>query len=694
MDFFFNPSSVAVVGASPHRTGANLLANLLERFPGRVYPVNPGHETLSGRKCYARVTLIEDPVDLAIVLVPAPQVPDVLRDCAAKGVRGAMIESAGFAETGPQGGRLQDECLDIARAAGMRLWGPNCMGLVDVAGGKVFSFMSPLITQALLSGGRLSLVVQSGMLSAGFQAEVAQRLRVGFAKACAIGNMIDVDECDVLEYLLDDPQTEAVVMYLEGLKRGRRFIDLASRAAKPIVVLKSGQSASGARAALSHTASLAGDARLTTGLLRAAGVELADDFHQMMALGQTLALLSDLSPRARVAVLTFSGGAGILSCDLLERGDLRLAELTETTRRALAEVFPPWQAPENPVDLWPSMDRRGPQEAVGAALEAVLADPEVDLVLIHLFLGIADLSLDLADLKQRADRGGKALAFWVIGLDQNVSALMLQAYQAGIMAFTELGRAAECLAAAARYRPPRPRPEDPAASPRTIPAAGTAPVIWDEYEAKRLLADGGVPVVDEALIDSVEDALAAARDWGWPVVLKGLPPGEAHKSEKGLVELNLVDEASLRRAFDRIQARMGGPGRIVVQRQVRPDYELIAGFLDDPGFGPVVMLGRGGIYAEVDPDVAFDLAPLDRDRALALMGRLRVEKLFDGRRGVAPLDRGALADLICRLGELGLSRPDVSQVDVNPVAVVNGRPIALDATIVTGAQSGVVPDEA
>ncbi|MBU0516504.1 MAG: CoA-binding protein, partial [Proteobacteria bacterium] len=398
MDCFFNPAAVAVVGASTHRTGANLLANLLDGYQGQVFPVNPGHETLSGLKCYPTVSLIEDPIDLAIVLVPAPRLPDVLRDCAAKGVKGVMIQSAGFAETGPQGQRLQDECLSVARAAGMRLWGPNCMGLVDVPGGKVFSFMSPLIARALLPGGRVSLVVQSGMLSAGFQAEVAERLRVAFAKACSIGNMVDVDECDLLEYLLDDPQTEAVVMYLEAFKRGRRFIELASRAGKPIVVLKSGQSASGARAAVSHTASLAGDARLTRGLLQGAGVELADDFHQMMALAQTLALLSDLPPRARVAVLAFSGGAGILSCDLLEKGDLRLAELTEDTRRALAEVFPPWQAPENPVDLWPSMDLRGPQEAVAAALEAVLDDPEVDLLLIHLFLGIADLSLDLAEL--------------------------------------------------------------------------------------------------------------------------------------------------------------------------------------------------------------------------------------------------------------------------------------------------------
>jgi acyl-CoA synthetase (NDP forming) len=686
VDLFFNPKSVAVVGASTRRTGASLLANLQEGFDGPVFPVNPRYDSLAGLKCYPSVSAIDAPVDLAIVLVPAPFVPQVLKECARIGVKRVIIESAGFAEIGPDGKRLQDECLVIAREAGIRLWGPNCMGLVDIAGRKIFSFMSPLIAQRLMPGGHISLVVQSGMLSAGFLVEVGGRIKVSVGKACSIGNMADVDECDLLEKLLADEQTRVVAMYLETFKRGRLFMELASRAQKPIVVLKCGETASGARAALSHTASLAGDARLTRGLLRGAGVTLADDFHELLQKADALALLPDLPPRARVAVLTFSGGAGILSCDLLEKNGFRLAELADGTRAALAQIFPPWQPPENPVDLWPSMDLRGPRAAVFGALEAVLADPGVDLLLVHFFLGVAELDLDLREIKRRVQAAGKQIAVWVIGFPENVHALQIEAQRAGLKTFTELGPAVKSLAAAAEYRPVRPASVRPEPAPQDLPLTGPGPGVWDERRAKELLAKAGIPVVAEKLVASADDALEAAREFGWPVVVKGLPPGEAHKSEQGLVVLDVCDPTGLARVFGLIQERLAGRGRIVVQPQVRPDYELIAGFLRDPGFGPCVMVGRGGVLAELDPDVAFDLAPLDPGRALALLDRLRARGLFSGRRGALPLDLEAMADLLVRLADLGVAHHDITQIDVNPVAVVQGRPIALDATVIVKAR--------
>ncbi len=680
MDLFFNPKSIAVVGASTRRTGASLLANLKEGFEGSVFPVNPRYESLAGLKCYPSVSAIESEIDLVIILVPAPLVPQILEECARAGVKRVIIESAGFAETGPDGKRLQDECLVIARKAGIRLWGPNCMGLVDVPGRKFFSFMHPRIPSRLLPGGHVSLVVQSGMLSAGFLAEVGGRLKVAVAKACSIGNMADVDECDLLEKLLADEQTRAVAMYLETFKRGRRFMELASEAAKPIVVLKCGETASGARAALSHTASLAGDARLTRELLRGAGVALAEDFHDLLQKADALALLPGLPPRARVAVLTFSGGAGILSCDLLEKNGFRLAELAEETRAALTKIFPPWQPPENPVDLWPSMDLRGPRAAVFGALEAVLADPGVDLVLFHLFLGVAQLDPDLDELKRKVDSAGKHIAMWVIGLNEPVSALQIKAQRAGIKTFNELAQAARCLATVANHRPRRPAPVRP--EPADLPLTGPGPGVWDERDAKQLLAGAGIPVVAEKLVASAEEAQEAARELGWPVVVKGLPPGEAHKTEQGLVALDVSDPAGLSRVFQEIQERLAGQGRIVVQPQVRPDYELIAGFLHDPGFGPCVMVGRGGVLAELDPDVAFDLAPLDPERALALLDRLRAKNLFAGKRGALPLDRQAMADLLIRLADLGIAHRRITQIDINPVAVVRGRPLALDAMVI------------
>ncbi|MCB2227594.1 MAG: acetate--CoA ligase family protein [Desulfarculaceae bacterium] len=682
MQKFFTPASVAVVGASPDRTGQHLLANTALAPGVSVYPVNPKYNELAGLPCFPSVKDIPGPVDLAVLLVPARFVPQVLRDCAAKGTRAVMIQSAGFAETGEEGHALQEECLAIARQADMRLWGPNCMGLVDVPGRRFFTFMHSRITDALLPHGGLSLVVQSGMLSAGFLADLATRRGVAVSKACSLGNKCDVDECDVLQVLLDDPETKAVGLYLESLPRGRRFMELAEGADKPLVVLKSGRSRSGAKAALSHTASLAGNARLTEGLLAAAGVTTARDFHQMVDLGRTLAMLPDLPAKAKTAVLTFSGGGGILSCDLLEEQGLEVAELAPPTLEALAGLFPAWMPPSNPVDLWPAMELHGGSETLHRAVEIVAQDPGVDLMFVHSFLGAASKGMDLEAMRAAAHGGGKALAFWGLGLTEPMKEFEGQALAGGVPLFGEMARAVDCLAAAARWRKSERAPRPPA-SGRALPG-GLPPRkgVWDEHDSKHLLAAWDIPVVAETATDELAAAQDAAAKLGWPVVLKGLLPGEVHKTEKGLVVLGVRGPEELAEQWERLREAMDGQGRILVQRQQRPDYELIAGYLRDPQFGPCVMLGLGGVLAELEPDVAFELAPLDHQRALAMLGRLRGAKLLEGYRGQAPLDREALAGLLCRLGDLGASQPGITQIDINPVAVEKGAPLALDASII------------
>ena len=680
---FFNPASVAVVGASPHRTGEYLLANTMLAPGVKVYPVNPGYDQLAGLPCHPSVSAIPGPVDLAVLLIPARFTPQVLRECAAKGVSAVMIQSAGFAEIGEPGRALQQECVEIARAAGMRIWGPNCMGLVDVPGRRFFTFMHPNVTDALLPHGNLSLVVQSGMLSAGFLADLAARRGVAVSKACSLGNKADVDECDVLQELLDDPDTKAVALYLESLPRGRLFMEMAEAANKPLVVLKSGRSRSGAKAALSHTASLAGDARLTQGLLAAAGVGTAQDFHQLVDLGRTLALLPGLPPQARVAVLTFSGGGGILACDLLEEQGLTVAELSEPTLEALAELFPPWMPPANPVDLWPAMELHGPAQTLERAAEIVSQDPGVDLLFVHMFLGAASGKVDLAKIQAATRAGGKHLAFWGLGLEQPMKGFEAQALTHGIPLFGEMARAVDCLAAAARWQPSGELPPRPSASGRPLPAGLPAPRgVWDEHQAKRLLAAWDIPVAAEALAQDLAQAQRAAAELGWPVVLKGLLPGEVHKTDKGLVALGVKAPSELEAQWERLQGIMAGRGRILVQRQHKPDHELIVGFLRDRQFGPCVMLGLGGVLAELEPDVAFELAPLDQPRARAMLDRLRGAKLLKGYRGLPPLDQQALAELICRLGDLGASLPAISQIDLNPVAVENGAPLALDTSVI------------
>ncbi|MCF8033024.1 MAG: acetate--CoA ligase family protein [Desulfarculaceae bacterium] len=683
MKNYFNPSSVAVVGASPDRTGFHLLENV-KLTPGvQAYPVNPKYPELAGLPCYPSVSAIPGPVDMAILLVPARFVPQVLQECGEKGVGAVMIQSAGFAETGEDGRLLQEQCLAIARKNGMRLWGPNCMGLVDVTNNRFFTFMHSHITGALASGGNLSLVVQSGMLSAGFLADLATRRGVAVSMACSLGNKMDVDECDVLQVLLDDPSTQAVALYLESLPRGRLFLELAEMADKPVVVLKTGRSASGAKAAMSHTASLAGNARLTDGLLAAAGVGTARDFHQLVDQGRTLALLPDLPAEARVAVLTFSGGAGILSCDLLEDRGLRLAELTQESLRALAELFPPWMPPSNPVDLWPAMEQHGVSETLERAAAIVAEDPGVDLLFMHSFLGAQSSSHNLKGIQDNLKAKGKALAFWSLGLDEPIKLFQQKAIEAGVPLFGELARAVDCVAAASAWRgknKPAPRP---APSGRPLPEGLPEPEgVWDEQGSKQLLAAWDIPVVRELVAEDLAQAEQAAKDWGWPLVLKGLMPGEVHKTELGLVELGISGPDELAAAWDRLQKVMQGRGKVLVQPQHKPEYELIVGFLRDPQFGPCVMLGMGGVLAELEADVAFEMAPLDQARALAMLDRLRGAGITKGFRKLPPLDREALAGLICRLGDLGASLPGITQIDINPVAVERGAPLALDASVI------------
>ena len=457
MDFFFNPRGIAVVGATVKpKGGLAIVLNLTKGYSGGVYPVNPGYEEIAGLACYPSVLDVPDPVDLAIVFVPARQVPEIVRQCAGRGIRGIMIESAGFAETGPPGKELQDRVHRIASDAGVRVWGPNCMGLVDTVSGHVFSFVSPAIWEEMLTG-TVSLVVQSGMLSGGFLVDTMSHGIMGVSKVCSIGNKMDVDECDLLAYLLDDPHTGAVGLYLESIPDGRRFTALCRGARKPIVVLKGGRSPRGAEAAMSHTASLAGNTRITSAALRQAGVVEADDFKQMMDLCRTLAMVPPPPPDAtgRTAVLTYSGGAGILSADFLDRLGLETARLSPPTVEALESVYPEWMPVRNPVDLWPAVEKNGGDRVYRTAIRAVCSDPNVDAVLIHAFVGGFASSMDVEALARESREHGKPVFFWLLGSRKEARAFHMAAQDTGIPVFRELYRAVECIAAA--FRPGRRR---------------------------------------------------------------------------------------------------------------------------------------------------------------------------------------------------------------------------------------------
>lgn len=689
MDFFFNPQGVAIIGASANHNkgGWAILNNLRTGFKGPVYPVNPAYGDIDGQTCYPSIAQVPDPVDLAIVFIPAKLVPQAIRDCAARGIKGVMIESGGFAETGPEGQALQLQLKTLARETGVRLWGPNCMGLVDAVNRKVFSFVSSAIWEDGLPPGDVSLIVQSGMLSGGFLIDSASHQTMGISKVCSIGNKVDVNECDILDWMIDDDDTKAIGLYLEAIPEGRRFLELCRRSTKPIVVLKGGRSEKGARAAMSHTASLAGNNGIIEGALDQVGVVQASGFKQMMDLCRSLAVWPNppVAAPGRVAVLTYSGGAGIVTTDYMDGLDLELASLADETKAELSKVFPEWMPVSNPVDLWPAMERHGGVEVFEQAVRAAAGDPNVDAIMIHLFVGGFALHVDIDPLIKIANEAGKPMFGWLLGRRDEARELHFKAQEKGAPLFREIYRATECLSAVFSHRNIGPIQSNKAGlklpQETTALLKGAAGPL-DEFDSKRILATAGIAVVEEYEVASKAEALAAADKLGWPVAMKGLIPGLIHKTEEGLVHLNLDSPARVEETFAALEIKAAGGGRIIIQRQVPAGLEMIVGLVRDEQFGPAVMCGLGGIFAEALERVRFGVAPLSQAEALRLIERLEADKLLNGWRGQPPVDRRALAEVIVNLGELGLARPEIREVDINPLIIVDGRPVAVDASVV------------
>jgi len=451
MDFFFKPKGVAIVGASANaqKGGYSILKNLKMGFEGEIYPVNPRYREIEGLTCYSSVLEVPDPVDLGIIFIAAPLVPGAIRECAERGIQGAMIESGGFAETGADGRSLQDALKRIVSTTGIRLWGPNCMGLVDTANGSVFSFVAPTIWDDGLRKGDVSLIVQSGMLSGGFLIDTMSHGTMGINKVCSIGNKVDVNECELLESLLGDPTTKAIGLYLESVSDGRKFLEICRGSQKPIVVVKGAKSADGARAALSHTASLSGNGMVMSGALAQAGVVEALDFKQMMDFCRALAMFPRLPhhSRGRVAIITYTGAGGILSSDFMEQMGLELAEISPDTREVMKRFYPDWMPVMNPFDLWPAVERHGAERVYFEAVRAVCADPNVDAILLHSFVGGFAFTPDMTEMARMARTAGKPMFCWLLGKFDEARDFHIHAQECGVPVYRELHRAVECMGA-------------------------------------------------------------------------------------------------------------------------------------------------------------------------------------------------------------------------------------------------------
>ena len=677
---FFSPAVVAVVGASDRRgsIGGELFRNVLAGdFTGAAYPVNVRGENVGGVRGYRSVVEIPDEVDLAVIAVPGEHVIAAAEGALRSGVRALCVISAGFAEIGPDGQERQDKLLALVRAHGGRLIGPNCLGIALSAPRSNATFGPRVIPS-----GNIGFSSQSGALGLAFLEEAASR-GLGLSAFVSIGNKADVSSNDLLEHWEDDPATDVILLYVESFGNPGRFARIARRVArqKPILAMKSGRSRAGARAAGSHTAALAGSEAAVDALFHQAGVIRAATLPELLNVASLLA--TQPLPRGdSVAVVTNAGGLGILCADACEAAGLELPELSDETRAALAATLPAEASTSNPVDLLGSATGA----TYEAALSAILAEPRVDAVIVLFVPPVVAGAEEVAVATRRAvDRietlEKPVLAVIMGGEDVRVA---LRGGERPITAFSYPESAAAALGLAARrsewLRRPAgsvPRLDDVDTQGGRAVAERALAVADDRWlsggEARSLLQAYGIPLVPEREVETEDDAVAAARSFGFPVAAKTAAAG-AHKTETGGVVLDVGSEAELRAAVSQV----GLPA--IVQPMVEGSAELLAGVVQDPVFGPLVAFGPGGVLAELIGDAATRIAPLtDADAEELVLGG-KAGRLVRGFRGAAA-DSAALIDLVHRLSRLAEDLPEVAELDLNPVLAHADGCTAVDARI-------------
>jgi acetyl coenzyme A synthetase (ADP forming)-like protein len=676
---FFEPETVAVIGASPRRgsIGGELFRNVLAGdFAGAAYPVNLNGEPVAGVRAYRSISELPEPVDLAVVCVPGEHVQAAAEEALRVGTRALCVISAGFAETGSEGSRRQDALLAAVRAHGARLIGPNCLGIA-VSGVRLNATFAPRSFPA----GNVGFSSQSGALGLAVL-EVADARGVGLSAFVSIGNKADVSSNDLLEWWEDDPATELVLLYLESFGNPRKFARLARRVSrqKPILAMKSGRTGSGAKAAGSHTAALAGSESAVEALFHQAGVIRADALDELV---DATALLSSqpLPKGRRVAVLTNAGGLGILCADACDSAGLELPPLSEPTFAALREVLPQEASLANPVDMLGSATAK----TYEAALPHLLADSAVDAVIVLFVPPVVAEAGDVAEAVVRAAQaiaGKPVLGVFVTG-EGTPAALLRPPRQ--VTAFPYPESAAHALGhAAARaewLRRPAGSVPEPAGVDRRSARSLVAGVLaergecWLEApEARRLLETYGVPVVPERVCTSAEVAVAAAVELGFPVVVKSAVAG-AHKTERGEVVLDLPGEDEVRAAV----ADVGLP--VLVQPMLKGGAELLAGVVQDPVFGPLVAFGPGGVFAELIGEAQFRIAPLTDVDAEELVLGGKAGQLVCGFRGRPAADTGALIALLHSLSRLAEDLAEVVELDLNPVIGGPDGCVVVDARV-------------
>jgi acetyltransferase len=697
LDALFAPRSVAVVGATERvgSVGRTIMENLINGpFGGPIYPVNFKAPSVLSIKAYPRMSDIPGPVDLVVIVTPAPTVPGIIRECVDIGVRGAIVISAGFREVGPQGAELERQVLAEARRGTMRLIGPNCLGLMNPSRGLNATFASTIARP-----GNVAFISQSGALCTAVLDWSLQE-NVGFSAFISIGTMLDVGWGDLIDYLGNDPQTRSIVLYMESIGDARAFISAAREVAltKPIIIIKAGRTAAAAHAAASHTGALTGSDEVLDAAFRRCGVLRVNTIGELFNMAEILAK----QPRPagpRLAILTNAGGPGVLATDALINSGGQLAELAPETIEALNAILPPHWSHGNPVDI---LGDAGAERYL-EAIKIVAHDPNSDGMLVTLTPQAMSEPTQVAELlRQHGELGHKPLlASWMGGASVEAGEHILN--QANIPAFSFPDTAARAFTYMWRYNdnlrglyetPVLPNdagwaPNRALADQIIQSARAEYRTLLNEAESKQLLAAYGIPTVETRVAVNVEEALAAAESIGYPVVLKLFSVTITHKTDVGGVQLNLGDAAAVRQAYEQIQrsvAQHAGAehfGGTTVQPMIKLSdaYELIVGSSVDSQLGPVLLFGSGGQLVEVFQDRALGLPPLTTTLARRMMEQTRIFTALKGVRGRAPVDLGALDQILVRFSQLVAEQRWIKEIDINPLLASSERLIALDARV-------------
>ncbi len=685
-DPIFKAKSIAIYGvsANPIKVGGRPLRYLLEQgYTGEIYPINPNYDTVQGIKCYKSVEELPRDIDLVLLIVSATATPDALRRCGEHGIKSAVVLSAGFGEVGEDGKALQRQLTELAKEYNMCILGPNCLGMMNITDRIPGTFASVLEQKDILAG-PITLLSQSGAFGNHILG-MAQEEKLGFNFWITTGNEADIQFNDCLEYVANDERTSVVAGYVEDVRDGKKFmhaLDACLEQEKPVVLMKSGKTSSGSKAAMSHTGALAGNYQVYQAAFRQKGVVLAENLRDLLDYSAVLSQKKQVNGN-RVAIITISGGAGALMADNCEENGLALSEFSPETERKLKEVLPAFASVKNPVDV--TAQAVGNPDLFANALQICLQDESADVLIVYLGL-LKGTGLRIAEkIAQVAETTDKPLVVtWVAGPEDALTELKSH----NVMTFGEPIQGIKAVSKLVGYRlflQERARRQITAQDQRTQQRDVTELKTWlheirkerkvlSEYEARRVLQAFDIPVVEGDLAHSAQEAVAIAQRIGYPVVLKVNSADVPHKSDVGGVVLRLENEEAVVKAYDTIlsnvadalpQAKLDG---VLVLKMERCSAETLIGVHTDPMFGPTVAFGMGGIFVEVFKDASLRVLPIDAAEAADMLCDIRGKKILDGVRGQSASDQTAIVDVLTKVSQLAMAlRDEVAELDINPL---------------------------